>query len=78
MSTSAIAVPGPLWLLVGSGLFVIGFFTALQVTTALSRRRDKLRAQERRALNAVWRYLHEQYGIQRPSWLHDDPPHKKG
>jgi hypothetical protein len=57
--------------LVAGGLFVAGFLAAVQVVAAATRRRERRLVRERQALNAVWRRLREQFGIERVPWLED-------
>lgn len=58
-------------ILVAGALFVAGFLTAVQLVTALTRRRERRLVRERRALNVVWRRLRDQFGIERLPWLED-------
>lgn len=61
----------PLLMLLVGGVFVAGFLTAVELSAVMMRRREARLARERRALNAVWRRLREQFGIERLPWLQD-------
>jgi hypothetical protein len=65
------SVEAPLLMLLGGGAFVAGFLTAVEVVAVVMRRRVDRLVRERRALNAVWRRLREQFGIVRLPWLQD-------
>ncbi|MGW4521057.1 hypothetical protein [Amycolatopsis sp. NPDC004378] len=60
-----------LLLAVAGGCLAAGILLGVEVVGAITRRRERRIAQERRALNAVWRRLRDQFGIARLSWLQD-------
>ena len=63
MTTTIIA----LTLIVGVLTFAAGAFLASEVATLVLRRREKLLAEERKRLNAAWKYLREVYGVKKPT-----------
>jgi len=65
------SVPAPLMVLAAGGLFVAGFLAAVQLLSVMTRRRERRLVRERQVLNAVWRRLHDQFGIERLPWMAD-------
>ncbi|MGW4057522.1 hypothetical protein ACWEGE_04550 [Amycolatopsis sp. NPDC004747] len=59
MTTTLIA----LTLIVGVLTFAAGAFLASEVTTRVLRRREKAISEERKRLNAAWKFLKEVYGV---------------
>ena len=61
MTTTVIA----LTLIVGTLTFAAGAFFASEVATRILRRREKEISEERKKLNAAWRYLREVYDVKK-------------
>lgn len=59
MTTTVIA----LTLIVGVLTFAAGAFLASEVATRVLRRREALLSEERKRLNAAWKFLKEVYGV---------------
>ena len=59
MTTTIIA----LTLIVGVLTFAAGAFLASEVATRVLRRREALLSEERKRLNAAWKFLKEVYGV---------------
>ncbi|WP_284743675.1 hypothetical protein [Amycolatopsis sp. RTGN1] len=62
MTTTVIA----LILIVGTLTFAAGAFLAAEVATRILRRRERQISEERKTLNAAWKYLREVYGVRKP------------
>jgi cell division protein FtsL len=54
-------------LIVGVLTFAAGAFLAAEVATRVLRRRESLLSEERKKLNAAWKYLWEVYGVKKPT-----------
>jgi cell division protein FtsL len=63
MTTTIIA----LTLIVGVLTFAAGAFLASEIATRILRRRERDISEERKKLNAAWRYLREVYGVKKPT-----------
>ncbi|MET8994149.1 hypothetical protein [Amycolatopsis sp. Hca4] len=63
MTTTVIA----LTLIVGVLTFAAGAFLASEVATRVLRRRERLLSEERKRLNAAWKFLKEVYGVKKPT-----------
>lgn len=59
MTTTIIA----LTLIVGVLTFAAGAFLASEVATRVLRRREALLSEERKRLNAAWKFLKDVYGV---------------
>ena len=59
MTTTVIA----LTLIVGVLTFAAGAFLASEVATRILRRREREISEERKRLNAAWKFLKEVYGV---------------
>ncbi|RSM44075.1 hypothetical protein DMA12_17700 [Amycolatopsis balhimycina DSM 5908] len=59
MTTTIVA----LTLIVGVLTFAAGAFLASEVATRVLRRREALLSEERKRLNAAWKFLREVYGV---------------
>jgi cell division protein FtsL len=62
MTTTVIA----LTLIVGTLAFAAGAFFAAEIATRILRRRERQISEERKTLNAAWKYLREVYGVRKP------------
>ncbi|MEU7786718.1 hypothetical protein [Amycolatopsis sp. NPDC049159] len=62
MTTTVIA----LVLIVGTLTFAAGAFLAAEIATRILRRRERQISEERKTLNAAWKYLREVHGVRKP------------
>ncbi|MEV6826449.1 hypothetical protein [Amycolatopsis sp. NPDC051102] len=63
MTTTVIA----LTLIVGVLTFAAGAFLASEIAVRVLRRREQLLSEERKRLNAAWKFLKEVYGVKKPT-----------
>jgi hypothetical protein len=71
MSVASVVVPVALLLLVAGGCLAVGMLIGGQCAVVVTRRREQRLSRERRALNAIWCRLRDQFGIARLPWLED-------
>lgn len=62
MTTTVIA----LTLIVGTLTFAAGAFLAAEIASRVLRRRERQISEERKTLNAAWKYLRDVYGVRKP------------